>query len=384
MSLTCQKHLFDLDPAVHYLNGAYMSPLLKTVEEAGIRGLQRKRRPETIGPRDFFTDTERLRTLFADLVHAASADEVAIIPSVSYGMAVVAKNLRTQRGQKIIVAEAQFPGNVYPWMALAGEKGLDIQTIEMPSESSGRGKLWNERLLDAIDDRTAMVALGQIHWANGTRFDLEKISEKTHRCGGVVIIDGTQSAGALPTDVQQSGIDALVCAAYKWLMGPYQLGYAWFGPAFLEGKPLEENWINRLYSEDFARLIDYQPAYQPGARRFDAGERSNFINVPMGIAALEQILDWGPARIQAYCRELIAKTTAVWQERGFWTEEPDARAAHLFGIQLPARVKPGVLQQKLKERNIAVSVRGDFVRISPHVYNDAADIEALTEVLVAM
>lgn len=382
MSLTCQKHLFDLDPAVHYLNGAYMSPLLKTVEEAGIRGLQRKRRPETIGPRDFFTDTERLRTLFADLVHAASADEVAIIPSASYGMAVIAKNFRARRGQKIIVAEAQFPSNVYPWMVLAAENDLDFQTVRMPAEQNGRSRLWNEQLLDAIDDRTAMVALGQIHWANGTRFDLAKITEKTHRHGGVVVVDGTQSVGALPMDVRQSGIDALVCAAYKWLMGPYQLGYAWFSPAFLEGRPLEENWINRLYSEDFARLIDYQSAYQPGARRFDAGERSNFINVPMGIAALEQILAWEPERIQAYCRTLMSTAIPLWQDRGYRIEEAGGRAAHLFGIQAPEGLKMNDLQQKLQNRHIVVSVRGDFIRISLNVYNDEADVAALTEVLL--
>lgn len=384
MPLSCQKHLFNLDPAVHYLNGAYMSPLLTSVEEAGMLGLLKKRRPNAISAEDFFTDTERLRGLFARLVHAPSADEVAIIPSASYGMAIVAKNLQAEPGRKIIIAEAQFPSNVYPWMTLAEEKGLDIQIVGMPAEAAGRGKRWNERLLDAIDDRTAMVALAHIHWASGARFDLEKISEKTHQHGGVVVVDGTQSVGALPIDVQQSGIDALVCAAYKWLMGPYQLGYAWFGPAFLEGRPLEENWINRLHSEDFARLVDYQPAYQPGARRFDAGERSNFINVPMGIAALEQILDWGPERIQAYCRELTSATIPVWQEHGFRTDEADARAAHLFGIQLPARVTPGALQQRLKDRNVVVSVRGNFVRISPHVYNDAADMETLTEVLLKL
>ncbi len=383
MSLSCQKHLFNLDPATRYLNGAYMSPLLKSVEAAGLEGLVKKRRPDAISPQDFFTDPERLRTLFAQLVNA-TPKEIAIIPSVSYGMAVIAKNLQAQRGQKIIVTEAQFPSNIYPWMALAEEKSLDIQTIEMPVESTDRGRKWNERLLDAIDDRTAMVALGHIHWANGTLFDLKKISGKTHRHGGVVVVDGTQSVGALPMDVRHFGIDALVCAAYKWLMGPYQLGYAWFGPAFLNGRPLEENWINRRYSEDFARLVSYQPDYQPGARRYDAGERSNFITVPMGIAALEQIHIWGPDRIQAYCRDLAKEATSIWQKHGFWTEAPEARAAHLFGIQLPERIQPGDLQQKLKERNIAVSVRGDFVRVAPHVYNDAADIQALTEVLAGM
>ena len=383
MPLPCQKHLFSLDPQMHYLNGAYMSPMMRSVEEAGIRGLLNKRSPNRIAPQDFFREPEQLRELFARLVHAPLAEEVALIPSVSYGMAVIAKNLKAERGQKIIVAEAQFPSNIYPWLILAQEKGLEIQLIEMPEEPKRRGQLWNEHLLAAIDDRTALVALGHIHWANGTVFDLEKIAEKTHRHGGLIVVDGTQSVGALPMDVQKFQIDALICAGYKWLMGPYSSGYAWFSLAFLDGRPLEENWISRLHSEDFARLVDYQAAYQPGARRFDVGERSNFIIVPMCIAALEQLLTWGVENIQAYCQSLITDAIQTWRQHGFWTEDPAWRAAHLFGIQLPAHIEASVLQQKLRKKNISVSVRGDFVRISPNVYNDAADVAALTETLTS-
>jgi selenocysteine lyase/cysteine desulfurase len=380
--LDCQKHLFSLDPDVHYLNGSYMSPQLKAVEAAGLRALRRKSRPNEIAPQDFFSDPECLRGLFAQLV-GASAEAVALIPAVSYGMAVVAKNLPARAGQKIVVAEAQFPSNVYPWLALAKKKGLDIQTVMMPEAAEQRGSRWNERLLEAIDERTALVAIGHIHWATGTIFDLKKVAEKVHAHGGLLVVDGTQSVGALPMDAQDLGLDALVCGGYKWLMGPYSLGYAWFGAAFLEGQPLEENWISRYNSHDFARLVDYQADYQPGARRFDVGERSNFILVPMGIAALEQLLLWQPARVQAYCGALLREAVPEWQAAGFVVDDAAQRAAHLFGIQLPAHVEAAVLQEKLRARNVQVSVRGGFVRISPNVYNDAADVAALTAVLTS-
>ncbi len=382
MSLPCQKHLFSLDPHVHYLNGAYMSPMMQSVEAAGAEALLRKRSPNRIAPSDFFTDPERLRGLFAQLVHAA-ADDVALIPAVSYGMAIVAKNLKAERGQKIVLAGAQFPSNVYPWMTLATEQGLDIQTVSMPTEPRNRTQRWNEHLLAAIDDRTALVALGHIHWANGTIFDLQKLAAKVHQHGGLLVVDGTQSVGALPMDVRQLGLDALVCGGYKWLMGPYSLGYAWFGPAFREGRPIEENWINRRHSENFAGLVDYQSDYQPGARRFDVGERSNFSLVSMSIAALEQLLAWGPENIQHYCRQLTAEAVPLWQQHGIWSEDPAHRAAHLFGIQLPAHIEAGILQDRLQARHVSVSVRGDFVRISPNVYNDAADVAVLTEVLTS-
>jgi len=379
--LRCQKHLFNLDPGIHYLNGAYMSPQLQSVESAGIEAMVHKRSPNRISPQDFFTNPERLRGLFAQLVHAPSADQVCLIPAVSYGMAIVAKNLKAEKGQEILVVDAQFPSNVYPWMRLAAEKGLELQVIGMPEAPPNRGKIWNERLLEAIDDRTALVSIEHAHWANGTLFDLKSIGQKVHQHGGLLVVDGTQSVGALPMNVQELGLDALICAGYKWLLGGYSLGYAWFGDAFNNSIPLEENWVNRKDSENFARLVDYQPEYQPGARRLDVGERSNFILVPMAIKALEQLLAWGTDNVQAYCRDLIGEAIPVWQAQGFLIEDAAYRAWHLFGIQVPGHIMPEVLQEQLKAQNVFVSVRGDFVRVSPNVYNDGGDVWALSGVL---
>ncbi len=380
--LSCQKHLFSLDPDVHYLNGAYMSPLMKTAETAGLQAVLRKSRPYTVAPADFFTEAEQLRALFAQLIQAPSAQQVALIPAVSYGMAVLAKNLTVRKGQKIIVAEAQFPSNVYPWMELV-KKGAELVFVQMPEEKENRGRRWNERILEAIDEHTALVALGHVHWATGTIFDLEAIAKRVHAFGGLIAVDGTQSVGALPMDVGKLALDALVCGGYKWLMGPYSLGYAWYSEAFNDFQPLEENWINRAGSEDFTKLTDYQERYQPGAKRFDVGERSNFILVPMALAALRQLLDWGIGNIQQYCSALTTHAVDIWRAHGFWVDSPAYRAGHLFGLQLPTGMDPLLLQQKLKEHHIYVSVRGGFVRVSPNVYNDVGDIDALTEVLAA-
>jgi hypothetical protein len=111
------------------------------------------------------------------------------------------------------------------------------------------------------------------------------------------VVDGTQSVGALPIDVQKYRIDALVCGGYKWLMGPYSLGVAYLSEYFDDGIPLEESWMNRRGSDDFQRLVAYEPQYRPGAARYDVGEHSNFILLPMLTAALRQILAWEPAQI---------------------------------------------------------------------------------------
>ena len=377
----CQKDKFNVESHVHYINGAYMSPQLRAVTEAGVQAAALKSRPYSTSPPDFFTVKEQVRGLFAQLVNAPTPQHIALVPSASYGMGIVARNLKASAGQTIVITEAQFPSNVYPWMRLAKEKGLEIITVPMPLGSAQRGQIWNERILEAIDHRTALVSIGHIHWANGTLFDLAAIGQKVHQSGGILAIDGTQSVGALPIDVQAMGIDALVCAGYKWLLGPYGYGYAYFSPSFWDGIPLEENWINRENSEDFAGLTQYREGYQPGALRFDAGESSNFILAPMCAVALQQLLDWQPARIQAYCQTLLQPYLESWQAKGYEMAPPSQRAAHLFGIQLPPQASEQTLQTALKANNILLSVRGGFIRVSPNVYNDSADIEALNAVL---
>ncbi len=363
-----------------------MSPLMKSVEEAGYEGVRKKTRPYNITNKEFFDDVEILRGVFAELVNAPIAQQIAIIPSVSYGMAAVARNFTTERGQNIVMAEAQFPSNVYPWLQFEREKGVEMRFVSYPEATNGmsRGVLWNQHILEAIDENTCLVALSHTHWANGTRFDLKKIGERAREVGALFVIDGTQSVGALPFDVQEIKPDALICGGYKWLMGPYQLSYAYFNEKFATGSPVEESWISRQDSEDFSGLVNYKDAYQPHSMRYDVGERSNFITVPMGIAALKQLLAWGSEHIQDYCHSLTADIVPLWREKGFWVEEDALRGKHLFGVQLPPQLSEEKLQQALKARKISVSVRGGFVRISPNVYNDAADISALTEVLMGL
>jgi selenocysteine lyase/cysteine desulfurase len=382
--MTCQKHLFDLEPDVHYLNCAYMSPISKATAAAGVEGVNRKMRPYSIAPNDFFDDVNRLKTLFATLVNAEHRDRIALIPSVSYGMAIVAQNLKTQKGQNIIVAEGQFPSNVYAWRELAKERDLNIKTVPYPIEMlDNRGKTWNERIVESIDNQTVMVTLGHVHWANGTLFNLKKISQRCHEVGAILVIDGTQSVGALPFDVQDFGVDALICAGYKTLMGAYSLGYAYFSDYFDGGKPIEESWITRRDSENFADLLNYKDDYHPLSTRYDMGEKSNFIAVPMGIVALSEILERGVDNIQNYSKSLTINAIEQWRGAGCWVENADFRSHHLFGLQLPPHISSDNLLAKLTKKKIMLSVRGDFVRISTNVYNDEADIAALTNVLLS-
>ncbi len=382
--LTCKRDFFSLPEDVHYLNAAYMGPLSRASQEAAQRGIRSKALPYTIEAADFFRESDEARSLFAQLINAPAADSVALVPSASYGIGIVARALTTRPGQSILLVEEEFPSNVYPWRTAAREGALYLHTAAPPAAVPNRGEEWNAAVLDAIDIDTACVALAQVHWSDGTVFDLERIGRRCREVGALFVVDGTQSVGALPFDVQRIQPDALVVAGYKWLLGPYSLGFAYLGPRVLrDAQPLEETWLGRVGADDFAALVQYNDKYLPGAFRFDVGERSNFLLMPIMVSALRQVLEWGVEEIQAYCRALSTPFVEDARSLGFSVEQEQWRAPHLFGLRPPAGLDLARLQEELKARAVYVSRRGSALRVSPHVYNDKHDLGALKEALRA-
>ncbi len=372
-----QKHLFDIPEDITYLNIAAQSPSFKAVFEAGLEGLKQKNQPQTIALSDYFEPVTELKKLFAQLVAIDDYNRVVTIPSVSYGIATVAKNIKLKAGDEIVVLHEQFPSNIYAWQKLADKHNAIIKTIKAPDITTNRVKEWNQLILDAINDKTAVVAMGHVHWSNGSLFDLKAIRQKTKIHNALLIVDGSQSIGALPFSVKEIQPDALICAGYKWLFGPYGCGYAYYGPYFDNGTPLEENWSNRLNSNNFTGLTNYESEYKPLANRYSVGESGNFIYVKMQIAALKQINDWTPKKIQDYCRVISAESVKELKSLGCIIENDNYRAHHLFGIKLPEDLEMEHMKSALAEQNIVVSFRGDYIRISCHLFNTEGDFKKL-------
>ena len=381
--LRCQKDLFSLDEAVHYINCAYMGPLLKSVEEAGIKGIQKKRNPYGVSPADFFDDATEVCKLFGQLVNAEPG-RIAVISSASYGMGIVINNMKPAAGKKIITVHEEFPSDVYSLHRMCQKYNMELITVKPPEVKEGRAKKWNEKLLEAITPETALINISSIHWADGSIFDLEAIGNRAKEVGALFVVDGTQSVGAMPFDVKKYKVDALICAGYKWLLGPYTLGLAYFGEYFDNGIPIEESWLNRTGSENFRTLVNYDetPGYKPLAARYNMGEYSNFINLPMLKESLTQILKWTPVAIQEYCNILTQPLIKTLVENGFWLEEETFRAKHLFGCRLPAGLSMEQLQVNIAAKKVVVSIRGNVIRLSPHLYNDQTDILQLQAALV--
>ncbi len=374
MRLESQRDLFEIPDEVAYLNCAYMAPIARAVRAAGQEGVARKAQPWRIRPSDFFDEAETARALFAELI-GADTEGVAIVPAASYGIGVAAANVPMRVGQRIVVLAEQFPSNLYAWRELAERSGGELVTVARPPDHD-----WTRVLLEAIDERTAVVAVPQCHWTDGGLVDLARVGEQARSIGAALVVDATQSAGAYPLDVALVQPDFLVAAAYKWLLGPYSLGFLYVAPQRRDGRPLEHNWITRAGSEDFTSLVDYHDAFQPGARRFDVGERANFALVPMAKAALRQLLEWHVENICETVRELTGQIEREAQRLGLEPVPAARRVDHIVGIRSPHSL-PEDLTTRLAAEQVFVSVRGQSIRVAPHVYNTTEDIRRLMDVL---
>jgi len=377
--LACQRELFDIPAEVVYLNCATMGPQLRAAVEAGHAAVRAGAAPWRLTSADWFADSERLRSLAARVI-GTDTDSVALVPSVSYGIAVAAANVRVERGQTIVVLDQQFPSNVYAWRELARARGAEIRTVRR-----GLTEGWTAPLLEAIEPRTALVAVPNCHWSDGGRVDLERVAERARAVGAALVIDASQSLGVCPLDLAAVQPDFVVSVGYKWLLGPYSLCYLYAAPRWQrEGRPIEQPWINRAGAENFSTLADYRDEFRPGARRFDMGQCSQFSTVPIAIAALEQMLAWGAERIARTLTPLTQLAARRAGELGGVVLAEPYRVGHLLGVRLEglsAAAAHGGIGSALAREGVYVSVRGDYVRIAPHVYSEAADIERLFSAL---
>ncbi|MEE8098965.1 MAG: aminotransferase class V-fold PLP-dependent enzyme, partial [Hyphomicrobium sp.] len=281
------RDLFDVPEEIVYLNCANLAPRLRSVSEAGKAAMDRLGSPWSISPRDWFEGAERLRGLFATLVNA-SPDSVSLVPSVSYGVAIAAKNVEISSGSNVVVLDQQYPSNVYAWRRVCAEKQAQIRTVFQSDRNS-----LTEAVLAAINEKTSVVTIPNCHWTDGALLDVEQVGRAARQVDAALIVDASQSLGAYPLDVKAVQPDFLVSVGYKWLLGPYGLGYLYAHEKWQrDGIPIEESWLTRAGSEDFARSVEYVDEYRPGARRFDFGEFPQFLSLPMACAALSQLIEW--------------------------------------------------------------------------------------------
>lgn len=367
------KSLFSLREDGHYLNCAAKAPLLRSAEAAGHEAIISRRDPSGVVAEDYYKYPDRIRELYSKLLDV-SPSRLALGSSVSYGIANIMNNVvpRSQETYAVITGQ-EFPSDYLSLHSWAKQHGQDIKVVD---ENHGHETI-SEAVVDQISEATSLVLMSPLHWMNGTLYDLKMIGDRCRATDTILIVDGTQAVGTMPIDVHGCHIDAMLCATYKWLMGPYGMTISYMSPRFDNGQPIEESWMNRVNHRKFAELTDYSLEYLPGAARYSTGQTSHFILGPMMIKSLEQVLDWGTERIQTHCAALKSLLQAELGDHIMLPPEPTAE--HLYGVAFAEHVNLERLSTEIQRRHISVSQRGSYVRISPHLYNTPDDIMALVD-----
>jgi selenocysteine lyase/cysteine desulfurase len=376
--LASQRDLFDIPRDICYLNSASYSPLPRKTQEAARAAVLRKARPWTLDATFANRQHERARTAAAALIHADPAD-IALISSISYGVATAAKIVRIPRGARVIVLENDHSSPVLEWQARAEAQGFGIETIRRPDDGD-----WTSAILAEIERSGApplgLASISSVHWSDGGLVELEKISAALKRQGAILLVDATHSTGVLVTDVARLDPDFVIFPTYKWLLGPYGRAFLYVAKRHQGGIPLEQTSFGRrdVRAENAVYFADLD--YVADARRFDMGERDHFISMEMASIGMEMMAEWGAAAIAERLAMLTERIAAGVRHLAVSILPRHLRAPHILSLGFPHGVPAGLVEG-LASEDVYVAARLGRMRISPHVFNDEADCDRFVAAL---
>jgi selenocysteine lyase/cysteine desulfurase len=376
--LTSQRASFDIPRDICYLNAASYSPLPIKTLEAGRAAVGRKGRPWTLEASFQNAQHERARTAAARLIQADPSD-VALIPSISYGVATAAKLFTPRRGTRVLVLENDHSSPVLEWRARAEAQGFSVETIGQPDDAD-----WTSGVLESIERSGAppvsLASISSVHWSDGGLIDVDKVSAALRQRGAAFLIDATQGAGVLALDVSRLDPDFVIFPTYKWLVGPYGRAFLYVAKRHQNGVPLEQTAAGRrnVRAENAVYFTDLD--YVADARRFDMGERDFFISLEMASIGMEMMADWGADAIKQRLAMLTERIATAVRDIGIRVAETHLRSPHILSLAFPGGMPAGLIEG-LASEHVYVAPRLGRMRVSPHVYNDEADADRFVEVL---
>jgi selenocysteine lyase/cysteine desulfurase len=376
--LTSQRDLFTIPPDICYLNSASYSPLPRKTLEAGRAAVGRKGTPWTLDAGFAHRQHDRARAAAARLVNADARD-IALIPSISYGVATAAKLLTIVRGSRVIVLENDHSSPVLEWHARAEAQGFAVETVRQPDDGD-----WTAAVLAAIERPGAppagLASISSVHWSDGGLIDVEAVAAALRRQGALFLVDATQSAGVLAMDVRRLDPDFVMFPTYKWLLGPYGRAFLYVASRHQGGIPLEQTAAGRrdVRAENEVYFTDI--SYVGDARRFDMGERDHFISLEMASIGMEMMAEWGAAAVAQRLAMLTERIAHGLRETGVGVLDRRVRAPHILSLGFPAGMPKGLIEGFAAE-GIYVAARLGRMRVSPHVFNDEADADRFVAAL---
>jgi len=316
-------------------------------------------------------EAERVRGLAARMLGARAPHEVAFVENTSTALSMVAEGLDWRPGDNVVGATLEFPSNVYPWMGLAA-RGVEYRQAE---ERDGR--IDPEELLSLIDGRTRMLVLSWVQYASGFRSDLARLGKACRERGVLFVVDIIQGLGALALDVEREYVDVAAASSHKWLLGPEGVALLYVSDRVIDRlRPVRAGW--RSMRDPF-QWIEYDLTWNEGARRFESGTLNVYGIAALG-GSLEILLEVGAGEIETRVLALTDLAARGLADLGMAVVSSRRRGeTSSIVTAVPAGRTAWDLVRELGERNVVVAARAGRLRIAPHFYNTAEEIERCLE-----
>lgn len=361
------------------LDCAAQGPRLRSVLEAGQAALEAGVRPWSLAFADWEARIEDLRTLAAEALFEGDAEGVAMVPSVAFALATVARNLPLGDGDSVLLLEGQFPSNLLPWQQRCTQAGAKVIAARR-----GEGQDWTAALMQAWDQapQVRIVAVPQAHWHDGALLDIDRIAERTRAQGIALVLDLSQSLGAMPAPLSRWQPDFIASAGHKWLLGPHGLAWLWAAPRWRDrGDGLDQHWQARAAGHDWAFPTDAPPPYRRGARRFDAGGVADPLRLAMATAALVQLKAWGVENISRRLGQLTATLDRALHGHGLDAWITPGHAPHFTALRAPDETLLEAADSALRRAGVVCTRRAGLLRIAPHLHVNEDDMVRVARIV---
>lgn len=360
-----------------YLDCAYQGPFpCRTVAHIQ-QAVELKCHPERMRSAEYFDLPDRVRASLARLV-GADPSEIALVNSATQGIGIVLVGLGFKPGDEVVVASSNFPSNLFSWIHLR-RRGVRVEVVK---PVGGHARL--EDVAAALTPRTRVLALDWVCYSNGLNIDLARIGKLAHDQGAIFVVDGSQGVGATEINVHELPVDVLAATGYKWLLGPYGTGFVYVTREVQDRLDLPVvNWLSVEGSENFDDLPSDQFTLPREARIFDVPETASFLNLYALEGSLEYIEEIGVRTIAQHCTRLLDRLAEGLRRLDYTIiRNPDSECrSAIMGFQGKSLEVMEELHRKLCANHVAVSLRHDVIRVSPHLYNDERDIDRLLELV---
>ncbi len=375
-----RKEFYEFEDAA-YLNLAGQAPLPRVSARALDRARDWKKLPHTLPEEAFFGLPNRVRSLVAQLI-GGQPEEVAVTSGASTGLQAVAHGLPWQPGDEVLMVRGEFPAHPSTWVPLAGAGRLGVRWIE-PRERF----VTTEEIAAAVNPQTRLVSVSHVRFDDGVRINPRPIADALHKVGGYLLLDVSQSCGAVPFQVLDSGADFLVCAGYKWLLSPFGTGFFWVRRELIDRMaPAPFYWMAMDGADRFHSLTSDAVKHVPvpaHARRWDLPETSSFFNLAAMEASLEFVVRTGPHTVWqhnlALLEHLIARLPVDRMVLASPREAERRGPYACVKARQPEHTRE--MFDRLRAAKIYVSLREGALRISPYLFNTEADMDRLIAVL---